>query len=54
MDHVADYKQPKEHGDEDEVTKALRVEGCAPHLPQALTNELQEETLPKPSDSNGL
>lgn len=30
VDHVADYKLPKDHEDMDEVTKKLHGEGCAP------------------------
>jgi len=30
VDHVENYKMPKEHDDEDEVTKQLKNEGCAP------------------------
>ena len=30
MDHVENYKQPKEFGDEDDITKQIRSEGCAP------------------------
>ena len=30
VDHVENYKVPKETGDEDEVTQRLRTEGCAP------------------------
>ncbi|KAL8625541.1 hypothetical protein ACOMHN_014630 [Nucella lapillus] len=37
VDHVADYKKPKEKGDEDEVTLMLRAEGCAPKVPQTST-----------------
>lgn len=30
VDHVLNYKVPKEHDDEDEITKKLKNEGCAP------------------------
>lgn len=32
VDHVENYKAPKEFGDEDEITKQIRSEGCAPQL----------------------
>jgi hypothetical protein len=40
---VEDYKQPKEFGDEDELTKHIRSEGCAPQLPQSEKEESEEE-----------
>lgn len=43
VDHVEDYKQPKEFGDEDELTKHIRSEGCAPQLPQSEEEESEEE-----------
>lgn len=38
VDHVANYKVPKDHEDYDEVTRRLHDEGCAPafQIPQAL------------------
>jgi len=30
VDHVEEYKVPKERGDEDELVKQLHLEGCAP------------------------
>ena len=32
MDHVKDYKPPKEFGNEDNITMKVRTEGCAPTL----------------------
>lgn len=32
VDHVEKYKVPKEHGDEDDITKKLRKEGIAPKV----------------------
>lgn len=32
VNHVAEYKMPKEHEDDDEVTLKLREEGCAPRV----------------------
>ncbi len=32
VNHVENYRMPKEHGDEDEVTMKLRETGCAPQL----------------------
>ena len=44
MDHVKDYKMPKEHGDEDDLTKKVRSEGCAPKL-ESSTEEEEEEDV---------
>jgi len=35
VDHKHDYQVPKEHADEDELTKKLREQGCAPSLAPA-------------------
>lgn len=43
VDHVEDYKKPKEHGNEDEVTMKLRAEGCAPKLPDSPEEMSSEE-----------
>lgn len=32
MDHVEGYRQPKEDGNEDDITRQLRDEGCAPQV----------------------
>ena len=47
MDHVSDYKKPKEKGDEDEVTLQLRADGCAPQVQanSQMSSELSEEPL---------
>lgn len=41
VDHCANYKAPKERDDDDEITKALHAEGCAPKIP------IEEENLAK-------
>ena len=33
VDHVAEYRKPKEDDNTDEVTKKLHEEGCAPRTP---------------------
>ena len=43
MDHVEDYKMPKDTGKEDDLTKKIRKEGCAPIAPQPQQPELEEE-----------
>lgn len=44
---MKDYKPPKEHGDEDDTTKKLRLEGCAPTMEEeGEEEEEQEELLP--------
>ena len=34
VDHVEEYRKPKEHGDEDDITKKIRAEGIAPKVPE--------------------
>ena len=43
VDHVANYKPPKEDKDLDDITKAVRERGCAPKV--SSDDEL-EEMLP--------
>lgn len=45
VDHVEEYRKPKEHGDEDEVTMKLRNEGCAPQIPQSPELSPEEDPL---------
>lgn len=44
VDHVQDYKIPKEFGDEDEVTRLIRTEGCGPNV--KLVTEVKKEKSP--------
>ncbi|XP_062614594.1 RNA-binding motif protein, X-linked 2-like [Saccostrea cucullata] len=47
VDHVENYKVPKEHGDEDEVTKKLRMEGIAPKVEEEESDSEEEDyTIP--------
>mgnify|MGYP000042987014 CR=1 FL=1 len=46
VDHVEEYKKPKEHGDEDDVTVKLRHEGCAPQIPKSPEPPSEEDPLP--------
>ncbi|XP_077053067.1 RNA-binding motif protein, X-linked 2 [Siphateles boraxobius] len=39
VDHVANYRPPKDTDDIDDVTKRLREEGCAPNVPQPSESE---------------
>lgn len=48
VDHVENYKQPKEFGDEDDITKQMRSEGCAPQLPQSDNSEKEEDSFVVP------
>ena len=36
VDHVANYKPPKENERDDEITKVLKSEGCAPQVVEKL------------------
>lgn len=49
VDHVKDYKPPKEKEDEDEITKQLRLQGCAPELmaKSTIKSESHEKLKPK-------
>lgn len=49
VDHVKDYKPPKEKDDEDEITKQLRLQGCAPKLvaKQTIKSEPDEKSKVK-------
>lgn len=42
MDHVKDYRPPKDSEDIDDITKLLREEGCAPKVPVASSSEEEE------------
>jgi RNA-binding motif X-linked protein 2 len=43
VDHVSNYKPPKDTEDIDDITKNLRDEGCAPKLPDQLSSEEESE-----------
>ncbi|XP_013791216.1 RNA-binding motif protein, X-linked 2-like [Limulus polyphemus] len=44
VDHVENYKIPKEHEDDDALTKTIHLEGCAPKSPE---HHLDEKNIPK-------
>lgn len=48
---MENYKQPKEFGDEDEITKQLRSDGCAPKLLES--EEEDDFVLPKKKVKKG-
>ncbi|XP_069049722.1 RNA-binding motif protein, X-linked 2 [Lepisosteus oculatus] len=43
VDHVKNYRPPKDSEDIDDVTKRLREEGCAPRMPSPSSPESEEE-----------
>lgn len=43
MDHVKDYRPPKDHEDIDDVTKSLREDGCAPVAPESPDSSSDED-----------
>ena len=43
VDHVKDYRPPKDNEDMDDITKHLREEGCAPKAPEAPSSSSSEE-----------
>lgn len=50
MDHVKDYRPPKDSEDIDDVTKILREEGCAPSAPAPSSSSSEEnEQNPVPT-----
>lgn len=50
MDHVKDYRPPKDSEDIDDVTKVLREEGCAPNVPAPSSSSSEEnEQNPVPA-----
>jgi len=42
---VANYRPPKEHGDEDDLTKKLREEGCAPTVESSEEEQESDDGL---------
>lgn len=50
VDHVKDYRPPKDSEDIDDVTKILREEGCAPSAPApSSSSEEENEQNPVPA-----
>lgn len=49
MDHVKDYRPPKDSEDIDDVTKTLREEGCAPSAPAPSSSSEENEVNPVPA-----
>lgn len=43
VDHVKDYRPPKDSEDIDDVTKSLREEGCAPSAPASSSSSSEED-----------
>ncbi|KAM4546127.1 RNA-binding motif protein, X-linked 2 [Odontesthes bonariensis] len=43
VDHVKDYRPPKDNEDMDDITKHLRQEGCAPRAPETQSSAASEE-----------
>lgn len=48
MDHVKDYRPPKDAEDIDDVTKLLREEGCAPKAAVSSSSSDEEEQYAVP------
>lgn len=48
MDHVKDYRPPKDAEDIDDITKLLREEGCAPKVPVSPASSEEEEVYAVP------
>uniref|UniRef100_A0A8K9WX26 RNA binding motif protein X-linked 2 n=1 Tax=Oncorhynchus mykiss TaxID=8022 RepID=A0A8K9WX26_ONCMY len=49
VDHVLNYRPPKDNEDMDDITKRLREEGCAPKLPDPSSSESEEEQYAVPA-----
>ncbi|XP_053554897.1 RNA-binding motif protein, X-linked 2 isoform X2 [Bombina bombina] len=43
VDHVSNYRPPKDSDDMDEVTQALRERGCGARTPSPLSSDVEEE-----------
>lgn len=43
MDHVKDYRPPKDTEDIDDITKNLREEGCAPKVTESSPSSSEED-----------
>nr|XP_046178184.1 RNA-binding motif protein, X-linked 2-like isoform X5 [Oncorhynchus gorbuscha] len=57
VDHVLNYRPPKDNEDMDDITKRLREEGCAPKLPDPSSSESEEEeqyAVPAKKPKKGL
>lgn len=52
VDHVNDYKPPKDHDDMDEETRQLHSEGCAPKV-QLPPERIKREETKSSSGSGG-
>ena len=52
VDHCKDYKPPKDHGDEDDLTLKIREEGCAPKI-QESSSEEQDDIYTKKKSKKG-
>lgn len=57
MDHVKDYRPPKDSEDIDDVTKHLREEGCAPkaaeHSSSSSSEEEEQHSIPGKKPKKG-
>ena len=51
VDHVEEYRKPKEHGDEDDLTMKVRTEGIAPRLPESIAPRLPASIAPRLPES---
>ena len=54
MDHVANYRPPKDSDDIDDVTKTLREQGCAPKLSSSESEEEDDYAVPMKKPKKGL
>uniref|UniRef100_A0AAY4EAM7 RNA-binding motif protein, X-linked 2 n=1 Tax=Denticeps clupeoides TaxID=299321 RepID=A0AAY4EAM7_9TELE len=43
VDHVANYRPPKDSDDIDDITKSLREEGCAPKIQSSPSSESEDD-----------
>ncbi|XP_005109774.1 RNA-binding motif protein, X-linked 2 [Aplysia californica] len=47
VDHVKEYKVPKDHKNDDELVLKMREEGCAPKIQESSEGEEEEEVMEK-------
>lgn len=53
MDHVSNYRTPKDSEEMDIVTKELQEKGCGAHTPSSNSSEGSEEDKPTKKHKKG-
>lgn len=53
MDHVSNYRAPKDSEETDDVTKELQERGCGAHTPSQSSSESSEDDKPTKKHKKG-